>query len=61
MSGENPAHRFAPTVRSGDSHVIGDDGAIRNVDRPEVPETAAEGEAPEAAAEAVKPPRPSRK
>lgn len=33
MSGEIPAHRFAPTVRSGDSHVISDDGALRNVDR----------------------------
>lgn len=55
MSGDTPAHRFAPTVRSGDSHVIGDDGAIRNVDRPD----AAEGEAPEAAAEGdgAKPPR----
>lgn len=54
MSGDTPAHRFAPTVRSGDSHVIGDDGAIRNVDRPEVAEAAPEG-ADEGGA--AKPPR----
>lgn len=54
MSGDTPAHRFAPTVRSGDSHVIGDDGAIRNVDRPEEPDAAVEG-ADEGGA--AKPPR----
>lgn len=55
MSGQTPAHRFAPTVRSGDSHVIGEDGEIRNVDKPAATATQPDGDA------VSKPPRPSRK
>lgn len=46
MSGKTPAHRFAPTVRSGDTHVIGEDGALRNVDRPDPVAAEAGKEAP---------------
>lgn len=32
MADDTPEHRTSVTQRSGDTHVIGEDGALRNVD-----------------------------
>lgn len=53
---ETPEHRAAMTARSGDDHVIGDDGELRNVeqearDRAAAAEAAEQGRKPRKAAD----------